>query len=450
MALLNQSAQAYYNGNDFGNYQFVSLSDIINQFMLIYVGEDKIISKAKRLDVSFHAQRALAELSFDTLRSFKSQEIELPPSLQMKLPQDYVNYTNVFSVDSAGIKMPIYPTKHTQNPIEAPLQDANGEFILQAIGTLDNTNNSSDIVLDKEYKDIVIGMLVKGPYIPNNTFVGAISNASSITTITIENNAGIAVVPTQDLTNATLTFENADGSLIKPQNSSHIVENLAWGGSAVANVITANAAADIASIEVGMLIYNEVFDVGTTVVNIDGTTIIASNDINDNTAVTAGEIMFVDPNKDTVTWNNFKNTRPAENTRHDFDYDDEIYASNIGNRYGLEPFQSQINGSFYIDNARGLVHFSSNLSGKTIVLDYISDSLGTEDEMQVPKLAEEAMYKWLVYTIASGRVNTPEYIVQRLRKEKFAAVRTAKLRLSNLKLQELTQVLRGKSKWIKH
>ena len=38
MALLNQSAQAYYNGNDFGNYQFVSLSDIINQFMLIYVG----------------------------------------------------------------------------------------------------------------------------------------------------------------------------------------------------------------------------------------------------------------------------------------------------------------------------------------------------------------------------------------------------------------------------
>ena len=188
MALLNQSAQAYYNGNDFGNYQFVSLSDIINQFMLIYVGEDKIISKAKRLDVSFHAQRALAELSFDTLRSFKSQEIELPPSLQMKLPQDYVNYTNVFSVDSAGIKMPIYPTKHTQNPVEAPLQDANGDFILQAIGTLDNTNSSSDIVLDKEYKDIVIGMLVKGPYIPDNTFVGAISNARSITTLKIQDN----------------------------------------------------------------------------------------------------------------------------------------------------------------------------------------------------------------------------------------------------------------------
>ena len=44
MALVNSTQQAYYDGNDFGNYQFVSLKDIINQFMLIYVGEDKIIN----------------------------------------------------------------------------------------------------------------------------------------------------------------------------------------------------------------------------------------------------------------------------------------------------------------------------------------------------------------------------------------------------------------------
>ena len=36
------------------------------------------------------------------------------------------------------------------------------------------------------------------------------------------------------------------------------------------------------------------------------------------------------------------------------------------------------------------------------------------------------------------------------KKDKFAAVRKAKLRLSNLKLEELTQILRGKSKQIKH
>ena len=85
-----------------------------------------------------------------------------------------------------------------------------------------------------------------------------------------------------------------------------------------------------------------------------------------------------------------------------------------------------------------------------MILDYISDSLGTEDEMKVHKFAEEAMYKYISYAILSGRANISGQIIQRLKKEKFAAVRTAKLRLSNLNLRELTQVLRGKSKWIKH
>jgi len=90
------------------------------------------------------------------------------------------------------------------------------------------------------------------------------------------------------------------------------------------------------------------------------------------------------------------------------------------------------------------------LSGKTIVLDYLSDSLGTDKEMKVHKLAEEAMYKCIAYGIMSTRANVPEYLVRRFQKDKFAATRKAKLRLSNLKLEELTQILRGKSKHIKH
>ena len=121
MALINQTPQQYYDSGDYGNYQFVSLTDIINQFMLIYVGEDKVIPKVKRLDVAFHAQRALAELSFDTFKSFKSIEFVIPNTLQLPLPQDYVNYTRVMWVDRAGIKHPLYPTRNTQNPVLAPL-----------------------------------------------------------------------------------------------------------------------------------------------------------------------------------------------------------------------------------------------------------------------------------------------------------------------------------------
>ena len=159
MALLNSTQQEYYNSNDFGNYQFVSLKDIINQFMLVYVGEDKIIPKAKRTDVAFHAQRGLAELSFDTLKSCKAQEITVPATLQMILPQDYVNYTKISWVDSAGIKHLMYPISKTSNPSSLLLQDSAGDFKLQAIGNVDTSVVLPGIItLDGEYKDILFGI----------------------------------------------------------------------------------------------------------------------------------------------------------------------------------------------------------------------------------------------------------------------------------------------------
>ena len=76
--------------------------------------------------------------------------------------------------------------------------------------------------------------------------------------------------------------------------------------------------------------------------------------------------------------------------------------------------------------------------------------MGTDDEMRVHKLAEEAIYKHIVYSIVSSRVNFPEYIVHRYKRDRFAAMRTAKLRLANLNPRELSQVMRNKSKVIKH
>ena len=140
MGLLNQTQQAYYAGNDFGNYQFTSLDNIINQFMVVYVGEDKVISKIKRTDVAFHAQRAMQELSFDTFKSCKSQEITVPASLQMILPQDYVNYTKISRIDSAGIKHLLYPTSKTSNPTKI-LQNSDGSYYSNLVSNGDFTNN---------------------------------------------------------------------------------------------------------------------------------------------------------------------------------------------------------------------------------------------------------------------------------------------------------------------
>lgn len=276
----------------FGNYQYVSLENIINNFIISYVGEDKIISKVRRTDVAFHAQRGLAELSYDTLKSFKSQEIEIPPSLSMKLPHDFVNYVKLSWLDNDGIERIIMPTRKTSNP-EALIQDANYDY----------------------------------------------------------------------------SFDT-DGTLLAAANSE--------------------------------------------------------------------------------TWDKFKDSTNRNNTNQDNLDEFERYRSTQGGRYGLEPELANSNGVYYIDNLRGRIFFDSSLAGKIITLKYISDSLGTDNEMVVHKFAEEALYKHIAHAILATRANTQEYLVLRFKKEKFAATRQAKLRLSNLKSEELAQVMRGKSKIIKH
>jgi len=297
MGLVSSTGSNYYTNETLGSYQFTSLQNVIDQFMIAYVGEDKIISKIKRLDVVFHAKRALQEFSFDTFKCTKAYELVIPPTLAIPIPQDYVNYTKLCWTDASGIEHVLYPAKDTSNPSN----------IAQA-----NTTGAA-------------------PY---------------------------------------YTF-NSSGDL------------------------DLNTESDTAAAYLG--------------------------------------------------------STPSENNNSDdFDYDDELFNPNVGQRYGLNPAHANVNGSFYIDEIRGFIRFSSNISGKTVILKYISDSLGTDAEMQVHKFAEEAMYKYIAHAILSTRANTPAGLVARFKKEAFAAKRTAKLRLSNIKLQEITQTLRGKSKQIKH
>tara|TARA_R100001082_G_scaffold102626_2_gene72879 strand:- start:2675 stop:3559 length:885 start_codon:yes stop_codon:yes gene_type:complete len=154
-----------------------------------------------------------------------------------------------------------------------------------------------------------------------------------------------------------------------------------------------------------------------------------------------------------TTWENYKAGTPSEQND---DYEDDTYWPNKGGRYGISPENAQVNGSFYIDESAGKFHFSSNLAGKTLVLRYISDGMvstgGSLDlnNTKVHKFAEEAIYKYMAYGLLSARTDTNPNTLMLLKKERFAEQRKAKIRLSNIKIEELTQIMRGKSKWIKH
>lgn len=297
--LITQTNEQYYTGNDYGSYRYLSINDIIDNFIISYIGDGKLLPSVKRTDVIFHAKRAMQEFSYDTLKSIKSQELTIPNNLTVAIPQDYVNYVKASWTDEFGVKHVIYPTRLTSNPTEIPIQDGQG-------------------------------------------------------------------IPTQD----------ADGENL--QATSTVEEN--WKNADVKKITG---------------VYDPYF---------------YDADVN------------VDPG----------------------------YRALAGQRFGLNPETTQINGWFTINEREGKFSFSSNLVDKVIILEYISDGLAYTEDMKVPKMAEEAFYAYIVYALVSVRPNIPEYIVGRLKKEKRAKIRNTKLRLSNIKLEEISQVFRNKSKIIKH
>ena len=289
--------------DNYGGYQYLKLGEIIDNYMVGYVGDGKLIQTAKKSDVVFWAKRSLQEFSYDTLKSIKSQELTIPESLSLVIPQDYVNYVDLSWIDNLGVKHRIYPVNAlTTDPYSTPLQDNTG------IPTQDNFG--------------------------------------------------------EDLEGTSLTEEK-------------------WKE---ANVRLLN-----------------------------------------------GE------------WNRWDSW---------YDYAVAIYGLNgpwnWGRLYGLDTKYANRNGWFGINEREGKFTFSSNLVDKLIVLEYLSDGLAYDLDTKVPKMAEDAMYKSISYNILATRAGVPEGIVMRYKKDRYAALRNAKIRLSNIKLGEFTQVMRGKSKWIKH
>ena len=133
----------------------------------------------------------------------------------------------------------------------------------------------------------------------------------------------------------------------------------------------------------------------------------------------------------------------------EYDIRDEAY----GAKYGSEPERANANGTYVLDLEAGKIYFDSMFGeGDIIVLSYISDGLGENGDFAnvlVPKLAEDAVYASILYNLSKLRTSASG-AAGLYKKEAYAKLRNAKIRLSNMKIKEIAQVLRGKSKWIKH
>ena len=137
--------------DNYGSYSYIKIGDIVNNFLVAYIGAGKLVLDAKRTDVIFHAKRALQEFSYDTLRSKKSQELTVPKNLSVVLPQDYVNYVNIYWVDQTGRQHIIMPTNNLhQSPTELPIQDNKGVPIQDSF---DNNIESASSIIDDRWNN---------------------------------------------------------------------------------------------------------------------------------------------------------------------------------------------------------------------------------------------------------------------------------------------------------
>lgn len=120
---------------------------------------------------------------------------------------------------------------------------------------------------------------------------------------------------------------------------------------------------------------------------------------------------------------------------------------NMANVYG--------NGSYIIDKNNGVIRFGSEVFGRIVVLEYVSDGLYTgcegraESELRIHKFAEDAVYNWIYWKLIQRRRNVPANAKVLARKEWFNSRRIAKRRLQTIRPDELRQVFKGSNRVIK-
>lgn len=134
--------QYYADPSLHGNYQYITLADIINTFLVRYVGDNEEINNVARHRVIFEAKRGLKELNYDVLKEVKVFEIDLDENFEVVLPHDYVNYVRISWVDDNGNLRPMLENTQT-GIVSAYLQDNNYQILFDDEGcVLTGTSNT--------------------------------------------------------------------------------------------------------------------------------------------------------------------------------------------------------------------------------------------------------------------------------------------------------------------
>jgi hypothetical protein len=145
MAIQNfTNLDAYYEDpQQWGQYQYITLSDLVNDYM--FSQTDDSHSANVDLDlVVYHAKRAVQELYFDVANEIISIELDLNPQLIIPLPHDYISYVMMSWVDNNGRKHPM-AIDRSSNLAQAYLQGDEYEYLYDDEGDILQGSHLQDL-----------------------------------------------------------------------------------------------------------------------------------------------------------------------------------------------------------------------------------------------------------------------------------------------------------------
>lgn len=133
--MASMNPQEYYEDElNHGSYVYVSLEEMVTNFIANYTGDGKILGKPKRFQIINQFKQGIKKFTINALKQIKAVELELGDTLDIILPPDYVSYVRISYVNPETGDLMVLSKNPNDVIGSAYLQDNDAEILFDNDG----------------------------------------------------------------------------------------------------------------------------------------------------------------------------------------------------------------------------------------------------------------------------------------------------------------------------